>query len=182
MIYSCFAFFSFSEACQKLTFDNRVIGSFSDVKKLYDAEKENILKTSPLTDASVRPSKLQLQNVQHVLRVFNEKVVAALKLQGCHDTANFIQFVINWWNAVNVSSKGQDIRLKDPHRRVQDLTSTNLESMHQQFQQAPAGHGKSREQCMTHDTKRALVQTMQGLAALCKHLLTVAGFKFVLLR
>lgn len=159
-----------------------MIGSFHDVKMLYDAEKGNILKTSPLTDASVRPSKLQLQNVQHVLRVFNEKVVAALKLQGSNETATFIQFVVDWWNTVNVSSKGQDIRLNDSHRRVQDLSSTDLETFHQKFQQAPSGHGKSRKQSMTHDTKRAMVQTMQGLAALCKHLLTRADFKFVLLR
>ena len=33
-----------------MTFDNQVTGSFSDVSKLYDAEKENLLKTSPLTD------------------------------------------------------------------------------------------------------------------------------------
>ena len=125
--------YSISEADQKLTFDNEVIGCFSDAKTLYDAEKDNVLKTSPLTNASVRPSQLQLQNVQHVLRVFNEKVVASLKLQGCHETANFIQSVVNWWNIVNVSSKGQDIRLKDPYRRAQDLTSTNLESMHQLF-------------------------------------------------
>lgn len=174
--------FSIAEACQKLTFDNQVTGSFSDVKTLYDAEKGNILKTSPLTDASVRPSKLQLQNVQHVLKVFNEKVVAALKLQGCYETAEFIQSVINWWNTVNVSSKGQDIRLNDPHRRVQDLSSTSLQTLHQLFQQAPSGHGKGRQQCLTQDTKRALVQTMQGLAALCRYLLTYADFKFVLLR
>ena len=109
-----------------MTFDNQVTGSFSDVRKLYDAEKANLLKTSPLTDAAVRPSKPQLQNVQHVLKVFNDKVEAALRLQKCGDTADFIQFVLNWWNVVNVSSKHQEARLNDPHRRVLDHTSTNL--------------------------------------------------------
>ena len=79
-----------------MTFDNQVAGSFSDVRKLYDAEKENLLKTSPLTDAAVRSAKLQLQNVQHVLKVFNDKVEAALRLQKCGDTTDFIQFVLNW--------------------------------------------------------------------------------------
>ena len=99
-----------------MTFDNQVTGSFSDVRKLYDAEKENLLKTSPLTDAAVRPSKLQLQNVQHVLKVFSDKVEAALRLQKCGDTADIIQFVLNWWNVVNVSSKHQEAKLNDPHR------------------------------------------------------------------
>ena len=59
------------------------------------AEKENLLKTSLQTDAAVRTSKLQLQNVQHVLKVFDDKVDAALKLQKCGDTADFIRFVLN---------------------------------------------------------------------------------------
>ena len=171
-----------SEACQKMTFDNQVTGSFNDVRKLYDAEKANLLKTSPLTDAAVRPSKLQLQNVQHVLKVFNDKVEAALRLQKCGDTADFIQFVLNWWNVVNVSSKHQEVRLNDPHRHVQDHTTTNLSDYLQIFQKAPSGHGKGRKQCVTHDTKKALVQTMQGLTSICAHLLTHAGFEYVLLR
>ena len=34
---------------------------------------------------------------------------------------------------------------------------------------------------MTHDTKKALVQTTEGLIAVCKHLLNI-GFDYVLLR
>ena len=128
-----------------MTFDNQVTGSFSDVRKLYDAEKANLLKTSPLTDAAVRLSKLQLQNVQHVLKVFNDKLEAALRLQKCGDTADFIQFVLNWWNVVNVPSKHQEARLNDPHRRVQDHTSTNLSDYQRIFQRAPSGHGKGRK-------------------------------------
>ena len=173
--------FFFSEACQKLTFDNQVTGSFSDIRKLYDAEKENLLKTSTLTDAAVRPSKLQLQNVQHVLKVFNNKVEAALRLQKCGDTTDFIQFVLNWSNVVNVSSKHSKARLNDPLRLVQDHTSTNLYDYHRIFQKAPSRHGRVREQCVTHDTKKALVQTMRGLTFICAHLPTHAGFQYVLL-
>ena len=61
-----------------------------------------------MTDTAVRPSKLQLQNVQDVLKVFNEKVEAALRIQKCDETAIFLLFVINWWNVVTVLSKGQD--------------------------------------------------------------------------
>ena len=117
-----------------------------------------------------------------MLKVFNEKVEAALRLQKCGDTADFVHFVLNWWNVVNVSSKGQDVKLNDPHRRVQDNTSTNLSDYHQIFQQAPSGYGKGRQRCVTHDTKKALVQTMQGLASICTHLLNHAGFQYVLLR
>ena len=85
-------------------------------------------------------------------------------------------------NVVNVSSKHQEARLNDPHRHVQDLNSTNLSDYHQIFQRAPSGHGKGRKHCVTHDTKKALVQTMQGMASIYKHLLTQAGFQYVLLR
>ena len=78
-----------SEKCQKLTIDNNT-GSFSDVKALYEAEKNSILKSAPLTVASVYPSTLQLQNVKLVLNVFNDRVIGALRRQGANETANFI--------------------------------------------------------------------------------------------
>ena len=117
-----------------------------------------------------------------MLKVFNDKVEAAVKLQKCGDTADIIQFVLNWWNVVNVSSKHQEARLNDPHRHVQDLTSTNLSNCHQIFQKDSSGHRKGREHCVTHDTNKALVQTMQGMTFICTHLLTQAGFQYVLLR
>ena len=171
-----------TEKCQMISFDKQSKASFAEVKELYEAEKDSILKTTPLTLSAVNPSKLQLQNVQHVLRVFNDKVVAALKLRGCHETAAFIQTVLNWWNAVNVSGKGQDQRLSDPHRAVQEPGSTNLTTFLRLFQEADSGHGATRIQCLTHDTKKALVQTMQGLVDVCKYLLTSADFQYVLLR
>ena len=172
-----------SEKCQKVCIEqSRTPASFADVRELYEAEKGSILKTTTLTQAAVNPSRLQLQNVQHVLRVFNEKVVAALELRGCLATAHFIRTVLNWWNTVNVSGKGQDQRLNDPHRAVQMPDSTNLQTFLTMFQQAASGHGASRIQCLTHDTKKALVQTMEGLIAVCHYLFTAANFKYVLLR
>lgn len=171
-----------SEKCQKISLDNQTIASFADVRQIYEEEKDSILKTTPLTQAAVNPSRLQLQNVQHVLRVFNDKVVAALKLKGRCETADFVQTILNWWNVVNVSGKGQDQRLKDPYRAVQASGSSSLTTFLRIFQGAESGHGASRIQCLTHDTKKALVQTMQGLIAVCRHLLTSANFEYVLLR
>jgi hypothetical protein len=171
-----------TEKCQMISLDKQSKASFADVKQLYEAEKDSILKTTPLTQSAVNPSKLQLQNVQHVLRVFNDKVVAALKLQGCHETATFIQTILNWWNTVNVSGKGQNQRLNDPHRAVQEPGSTSLNTFLRIFQDAHSGHGATRIQCLTHDTKKALVQTMQGLVAVCNYLLTSGEFEYVLLR
>ena len=42
------------------------------------------------------------------------------------------------------------------------------------------GHEPKRIQCVTHNTKRALVQSTLGLIAVCKHLVSV-GFDYDLL-
>ena len=158
------------------------VASFQDVVQLYNEEKDNILKTTPLTQSAVYPSKLQLQNVKHVLRVFNDKVVAALHLKGCVQTASFIDTVLSWWKTVNVSGKGQDQRLNDPNRAVQDKNSSSLDKFLQIFTQSESGQGASRIKCLTHDTKKALVQTMEGLKAVCSYLMNTAGFDYVVLR
>ena len=171
-----------SEKCQKISLDKQTTASFAHIREIYEEEKDGILKTTTLTQAAVNPSRLQLQNVQHVLRVFSEKVVAALKLKNHLETADFVQTILNWWNVVNVSGKGQDLRLKDPYRAVQAPESSTLPTFLRIFQGAESGHGANRIQCLTHDTKKALVQTMQGLIAVCEHLLTSANFEYVLLR
>ncbi|KAF2366136.1 hypothetical protein FHG87_003112 [Trinorchestia longiramus] len=154
-----------SEKGQKISLDNETTASFADIKELYESEKGSILTTTTLTQFAVNPSQLQPQNVQHVLKVFNDKVVASLKLRGCRDTAKFIQIILNWWNVVNVFVKGQDQRMNGLYRTVQDPQSTSLQTFLTIFQEATSGHGANRIQCLTHDTKKALVQTTQGLLA-----------------
>ena len=128
-----------TEKTRKLSIDGVTIGSFDDVREMYAAEKDNILKTTPLNYSSVYPSKLQLQNVQHVIRIFNEKVVAALRLRNKKATADFIQQVLEWWKVVNVSSKGQDVRMRDPHRAVQSPSSNTLQPFLDIFKEAKSG-------------------------------------------
>lgn len=171
-----------TEKTQEIKLEDDAKASFEDIVQLYKEEKDNILKTTPLTRSSVFPSNLQLQNVKHVLRVFNDKVVAALRLRGCSQTAIFVERVLNWWKTVNVSGKGQDQRLNDPHHSVQEKDSTSLDTFVSLFQQAESGQGASRVKCLTHDTKKALIQTMEGLKAVCSYLLNSAGFNYVVLR
>ncbi|KAF2348352.1 hypothetical protein FHG87_020892 [Trinorchestia longiramus] len=140
----------------------RVIGSITDnhkvnqqyyVKELYESENGSILTTTTLTQFTVNLSRLLLQNVQYILKIFNDNVVASLKLRGCRDTAKFIQVFLNWWDVMNVSARGQDQRMGDPYRAVQDPQSTNLQTFLTIFQEATSGHGASRIQRLTRDTK-----------------------------
>ena len=80
-----------------------------------------------------------------------------------------------------MSNKGQERRFKDPYRAVQDEASTNLVTFLNKFEGAESGNGSNRIQCLTHDTKRALIQTTRGMFDLCSYLLQI-GFKYVLLR
>ena len=95
--------------------------------------------------------------MKHVLSIFSDRVVASLKLQGSSETAEFVQFVLNWRNSMNVSEKGQDLRMRDPNRAPQTAASTNLQSFLKQFKASESGHGPKRVRCLTHDTRRALL-------------------------
>ena len=141
-----------SEKSQLISFDQNSTASFNDVVDLYNDEKDSILKTTPLTQSAVHPSKLQLQNVQHVLKVFNDRVIAALIMKECKDTAYFIQTVVNWWNTVNVSAKGQDKRMNDPFRAVQTSASSTIDEFINIFRNAASGQGDTRIHCLTNDT------------------------------
>ena len=103
-----------SEKNKMMTFDNDTIGVFKEVQDLYKCERENILKTTPLTMSAVYPTPLQRQNVKHVTNVFNDKVVTALELKQKHGTANFIKQVLQWWKIVNVKGQGEVERFNDP--------------------------------------------------------------------
>ena len=71
-----------TEKTKTLELQNKT-ASFDHVVEIYKCEQDSVLKTTNLTRAAVQPSKLQLQNVQHVLRVFNERTVAALRMKKC---------------------------------------------------------------------------------------------------
>ena len=118
---------------------------------------------------------------QNVINVFNDKVVAALNLEKKFGTARFIQQVLQWWNTVNVKSKGEVERFNNPNRDVQTRSSTNLQEFLDLFNNSSSGYGCKRFQSITHDTKKALVQTMEGLLAATQYLLNTAGFDYVLL-
>ncbi len=106
-----------------LTLDGENLGDFADVQALYKTEQSSILKSTPLTSSSVYPSRLKFQDIQLVVKVFNEKVITALRLQKKHETANFMQQVLTWWNIVNVATKGEDQKFNDPDHAVQSKSS-----------------------------------------------------------
>ena len=169
-----------TEASKQLTLDGKIVGKFSDVQELYEEEKHNIFRTTSLTSCSVYPSRLELQNVKHVVRVFCDQVVASLRLQNKMETAHFIESILIWWKTVNVKSKGEETRFNDWNRAVQQRNSSNLQGLTEMFEKSSSGFGSNRIKCLTHDTRKAMLQTMSGLSAVCTYLFD-HGFEYVLL-
>ena len=95
--------------------------SFSDVRLLYNSEKESLAKLAPnLTIKACFPSAVERENVKIVLKVFNELTVAALKLQNelfnqkdRNNTHDFVEMLLQPWKLFNINSPLKGKRLND---------------------------------------------------------------------
>ena len=57
--------------------------------------------------------------------------------------------------------------MNDSYRAAQNPQSTTLQNFLAIFNQTSSGHGHNQIRCLTHDTKKALVQTMHGMIIAC---------------
>ena len=82
--------------------------SLQPLKELYAKERNQCVKLAPgLSEKVLFPNNLERQNVQLVVRLFDEKNVAALKtmnLPGVSGTVAFLQQIMSWWHIVNVKT------------------------------------------------------------------------------
>lgn len=167
--------------------------SLLPLKELYAKERNQYVKLAPgLSEKVLFPTNLERQNVQLVVRLFDEKNVAAMKTMNISDvsgTVTFLEQIISWWHIVNVKSptKGIHLRQKECNPIRQDSsTDPNLIflSKFQQWLRAweeldMPQHGRmgklSRETCF------ALSHTTSALITLCDYLLKHHKFHYVLL-
>jgi len=163
-------------------------GDWADVQKLYDLEKNSLLKLTPLTKASVQPSSMERQKVSLVLKTIDDKTIAAMKSLKCdkaRPTISTLQFISKWWKIVNVKSVVESSRFNDVTRSA--ITGSECNSIHDLsqlasfFEKSPSGNGNKRVQSLTIDTKKALCRTTHGLVELSRDLLENFNFEYVLL-
>lgn len=91
----------------------------SVLKNIYSKEQTNVVKLAPnLTRKVLYPTSIERQNVLLFSKLFDEKTVAALKIQECVDpgTIQFMNIIISWWKIVNTKSKFSGKVLLDPFR------------------------------------------------------------------
>ena len=89
-----------------------------------------MVKLAPaLSKKVLYPSNLERQNVLLAVKLFDEKNIAALKLQSreCNGTAEFLEIILSWWKVVNVRSPKSGHHLRDPFRNP--ITNTEHESV-----------------------------------------------------
>lgn len=161
-----------------------VSACWSDIVDLYQKDCESLISMTKLSYQSIWPNSFEKQKVNLVLSVFDEKVVAFLKICGYEDTALFVENVLKTWNILNVKSRYAGVQLNDPTRKaIESKTDERLvflEKMATSFKLMDRSKQGKRVKGLTSDTANALHVTLLGLVDLTKTLLD-SGFEYVLL-
>ena len=174
------------------------IAKWDHLKKLCNLDKGlNINIGHPLDDIAVSPKPIERQNVNTMLKVFNDKTVSALlhhpkmvdEASEVKDTAEFIQIFADAWTIINVRTPGSSIALRDQRRQVSrlncDVTKQNLDkllTLANMIEKMDAQNGNNRVKCLTKDTSKAFINMLRGLVDLTYYLLTNGlGFDYVML-
>ena len=161
------------------------IACWSDLVHVYKRESEGIVKQSKLDFTTLYPNNFDKQKVSLTLNIFNEKTVAALRLEGREETARFIELVTCMWNMLNIKSVNAGKRLNDPGRCA--FTSSDderflfLGCMATTFKEMNVYSASSHSRVMglTSDTSNALHLTLLGMCNIVNKLLS-KGMKYVL--
>ena len=161
------------------------IACWSDLVHVYKRDSEGIVKQSKLDFTTLYPNNFDEQKVSLALNIFNEKTVAALRLEGREETARFIELVTRMWNMLNIKSVNAGKRLNDPDRYA--FTSSDderflfLGRMATTFKEMDvySASSHSRVTGLTSDTSNALHLTLLGMCSIVNKLLS-KGMKFVL--
>ena len=162
------------------------IASWKDIILLYKNESMNIVKQTELNFSSLYPNNFEKQKVSLVLKVFNEKTVAALKLEKKNHTARFIELILRMWNILNIRWKS--VRHQKNNPDLVEFSSTAderfafLSKMSKMFENMHplSGNSNARILTLTADTDKALNVTLEGMCALLPKLLSLDGMKYVL--
>lgn len=107
-------------------FENEVEMNYAPLntlQKLHSLERKSLLSHSyKLTQKALWPSSLERQNVNLVLKLFNEYVIEALlnfgmknSLPFSSEVADYIKIIHIWWTIMNVKSKFKGKRLNNQY-------------------------------------------------------------------
>jgi hypothetical protein len=175
-------------------FSEKFIAPLKPLKELYISERGKIIKCAPdLSEKVLFPSNLERQNVTLVVKMFNEKNIAALKNSNISNAKNlsvFIEIILKWWNIVNVKSpyKGKELRLNEcnPIEFISDSNIAFLKNFHKWLSswENMDGQGLKTNQRLgklSIETSFSLRHTVNAHIDLCEYLLKDLKLSYVLL-
>ena len=116
--------------------------SLFHLRELYKTEKDSIVRMAPgLSYKALYPSNVERQNVKLVLKIFDEKTVAAVNHYGLQNhvdvsgTSTFFTIILRLWNVLNVKSTDKGRRKRDndlnPIRSIFEDNVQYLRNVHQ---------------------------------------------------
>ena len=146
-----------TESIKELAFYARgmkEIARWSHLLELYKLEAECLVKMPKLTELSVYPKHIGRQSAATCLWVFCQESYTTVinhpvmrNVDGCEHIAEFIKIVVNWWNRLNVTRKGKDVRFNNtfnPHNKrfrefgnLHQISGTTYFMTVQQFKEKP---------------------------------------------
>lgn len=174
-------------------FQNQCQAKLLSLKELYIKERNQCVKLAPgLSEKVLFPTNLERQNVQLVVRLFDDKNVAALKTINNTDdvgTVAFLEQIISWWQIVNVKTPNKGARLRqekcNPIRQDSSadqnlLFLSNFDQWLEAWEKLKVFQ-QERSGKLSKETCFALRHTTSTLIKLCDYLLKHHNFQYVLL-
>ena len=144
---------------------------------------------SNLTAKSISPTPIERQKVSTCLKVFSDRIVAALrqhpslKNENENDTALFIDIMVKFYTVVNVRGPYESVSLSDERRSViQSSCDLGLKILRDlsDIARSLCSTPGVREKSLTKDTSSNLAHTCYGLHDLLLFLLS-QNFDYVAL-
>ncbi|KAF2884903.1 hypothetical protein ILUMI_21274 [Ignelater luminosus] len=173
----------------------KVCACISDLKELYNSEKNKLVKLAPALSFKVLyPSCIERQNVNLCVKLFDEKNITALKLSnGPHGTIQFLELISCWWKIMNCRTLYGGIHKRDEYMKpiinIQDekldffknflkwLNKWDQLGIKDESQsETKERHGK-----LSQETHFALTHSIKAVLDLCHYLFNVLKFGYILL-
>jgi hypothetical protein len=161
--------------------------SFSQVRRLYYSEKDNIVRLArSLTYKAQYPSSLERQNVKLALKVFGEKTNVAPDEYGTlskcdfSGTQTFVNIILKLWKILNVKSIDNLFRKRDNDSRpISDVNDDRLSYLHDVYLWLCTR--ENLEGRLTNETQVALKHTVKCYIDLVQYLPVTLPLRYVLM-
>lgn len=166
--------------------------SFSHLRKLQSQEHSMTVKLAPaLNQKSLYPTATERQNVNLMLKVFDDRNVLALEHYekvwniDTEGTRSFLTIFIKLWNILNVKHPSKGIRLRNPDcSPISDVNDVNVQFLRSVIHWLKSWNDrklKPRQGSLSTETMTALLHSLECFVHLIEYLTKERNLKYLLL-